>query len=569
MEKKDYGTVTTKWKISKKVKTDSCFDGEYLHKYIKLDTKFTHHMDFLQALKDGKFADVINEKKRYDGIQFRIDILTEKVTDTGKVKADSFYICTDKEDIDPKSKYLEKIQEQVVSRVEQHEVKGSGLHYIGVKEFEIAFYTQSKSVKKYAKYLEWPDKLPGIKHVINIKTDTDCVELSMVAHFERNKHLNRLDEAETEEKRKEIKKSLWLREARHYRSVNQYGKYFTFPKDIKSPVTLDDFDKIEKKTNTDLTLYGMFSENEDYDIKIIRKGNNPNAPSDRKIFLCALFRDEEGDDDDIHHVTLIKDLRAFIRCIRTRGYGKKQLKSGAFCIYCLCFVNSKKYDRHVEQCRNSKGVSNVRMPLPGETYHFKSLHALEMAPFVSYYDFESILEPTDDPKILSEHIPMSYAFIICDKNGDVMRKNYGIAIESGLANEMIHQMKNDFIELVAEAPKNWIDEPILTKDDEKKFQSTNSCEVCKIDFNKPAASDGKKPKKMRHHRWDAEVEYDDKERVLVGNYVAALCSKCNFRITLKQKSLVAFAHNSEKYDHKFVLQGITDEFSKPNICARK
>ena len=33
--------------------------------------------------------------------------------------------------------------------------------------------------------------------------------------------------------------------------------------------------------------------------------------------------------EDIHHVTLIKDLQVFIRCIRTSNYDKKELETGA------------------------------------------------------------------------------------------------------------------------------------------------------------------------------------------------------------------------------------------------
>ena len=128
-----------------KISSEPCFDGEYLLKHIKLEKKYDTHQDFLQALKDGAFDDLLKNDKRYDGIQFRVQILTEKVTDTGKVKKDSFYICTDLFNLDSKSEYLDKVFKQVIIRAEKHNTKGSGLHHSGVEEFEIATISQTQT----------------------------------------------------------------------------------------------------------------------------------------------------------------------------------------------------------------------------------------------------------------------------------------------------------------------------------------------------------------------------------------------------------------------------------------
>ena len=70
--------TTVSWRGKFKTGSESCFEGEYLHKYVKLEKKFDTHEDFLQALKDGAFEDVLKNDKRYDGIQFRVNVLTEK-----------------------------------------------------------------------------------------------------------------------------------------------------------------------------------------------------------------------------------------------------------------------------------------------------------------------------------------------------------------------------------------------------------------------------------------------------------------------------------------------------------
>ena len=174
----------------------------------------------------------------------------------------------------------------------------------------------SKPLHKYAKYIDWPAKLPAKGYFLNIKTESNSVQLCITAHFDRNYHLKRLAKAETKKQREAIQRSLRLRPTQHYRTINRYGRYFKFPKTIKSPMCIDDFDKIEKGTNTEIFLYGIYSENDKYDIKVIRRGNNPMVSEKRRIYLCALIQNEDADNDDINHVVLIKDIQRFKDCFR-------------------------------------------------------------------------------------------------------------------------------------------------------------------------------------------------------------------------------------------------------------
>ena len=66
----------------------------------------------------------------------------------------------------------------------------------------------SKPLHKYAKYIDWPAKLPAKRYFLNIKSDSDAVQLCITAHFERNYHLERLKKAETKKQREAIQRSL-------------------------------------------------------------------------------------------------------------------------------------------------------------------------------------------------------------------------------------------------------------------------------------------------------------------------------------------------------------------------
>ena len=178
-------------------------------------------------------------------------------------------------------------------------------------------YFNSRPLYKYAKCIDWPAKLPAKQYFLNIKTENNSVELCMVAHFHRNYHLKRLASAETKKQRKTIRRSLRLRPTKHYRTINRYERYFKFPGTIESPMCICDFDEIEKETNTEIFLYGIYSENNRYDIKVIRRGNNPDVSEKRRIYLCALIQNEHADNYDINHVVLIKDIQRFIGCFRS------------------------------------------------------------------------------------------------------------------------------------------------------------------------------------------------------------------------------------------------------------
>ena len=174
----------------------------------------------------------------------------------------------------------------------------------------------SKPLYKYAKYIDWPAKLPAKGYFLNIKTESNSVQLCITAHFHRNYHLKRFASAETKKQRKTIKSSLKLRPAKHYRTLNRYGRYIKFPETIKSPMCISDFDKIEKEAYIEIFLYGIYSKNDKYDIKVIRRGNNPKVSEKRRIYLCALIQNEDADNDDINHVVLIKDIQRFKGCFR-------------------------------------------------------------------------------------------------------------------------------------------------------------------------------------------------------------------------------------------------------------
>ena len=94
----------------------------------------------------------------------------------------------------------------------------------------VDYSAKTRTKKTYGKYVECPVGVSGIHHVVSIQTEEDRVHLSMIALFCY----------------KEVIKIHYLsRQASFY--MSKIGKYFTFPENKSKPVSVNNFNKNEKK----------------------------------------------------------------------------------------------------------------------------------------------------------------------------------------------------------------------------------------------------------------------------------------------------------------------------------
>ena len=93
-------------------------------------------------------------------------------------------------------------------------------------------------MKSYGSYVGWTKRVPGSKHVVNVRRNKDFVRLSMVAHF-CHEEVRKLGISEKE--------------------VKVYKKKvedcFNFSTDISTNISIENFKKIETQTLTDTWLY--------------------------------------------------------------------------------------------------------------------------------------------------------------------------------------------------------------------------------------------------------------------------------------------------------------------------
>ena len=574
------------------------FDGSI--KIIDVDNfEFRTFEDFVQAIEQGALDLEKYDMKDYARVQIRARVTNKKVeilNNEPQAVFDRF--CVVHKSIPATPDCTQDLADALLERYKvtmDEQTEGSGWSFYSLDEVRIYFYRKERFLKTYdgCKASSWPAGVPGKHHIVDIKTDKDCVKFSLIAHI-----MNQNGLLPTE--------LYWRSNPRTYMEYeNLLKNTFTFP-DLKTKtnetgdVNMESFDIIEEKTGMNINLYQIRGRKssktleEDvesdidwdgegnitndryvisgegktrkkkktdiaYSIKLLRLGKNRNVGNERTVSLCQI--EEES------HVVLIKDWQLFAKCIRAGSYSKEKLENGKFCPCCISHIKNSLYDNHFEQCTALDPVSELVLPKPGACYKFSAFEATELAPFVAYYDIEASLIPDrNGSKIVKRHCILSYMYIIVDTKGTIVREKLKTGGEN-LSEDLVNSLMNDFRKLMEEEKKKWNSEPVLTKSEVKDYLSKKKCMFCDAEFGSKNRF-GTDVQKVRHHRWNTSVEYDNFKNVVKSNYIGAACQACNLRISLKRATLPVYAHNAGKYDHKFVLHGIKDNLSSPNILAR-
>ena len=146
--------------------------------------------------------------------------------------------------------------------------------------------------------------------------------------------------------------------------------------ELEFPVSIKDIRKFETRNNISVNVLAV----EGRDIYIHRKGQRVG----REINLLMVS------EDGIRHYTAIKSLS---RLLSSKNSNTKRKQH--FCMNCLPgFTQESSRDQHQVYCENNESV-RVEMPEQGSTVEFKDGQNQFKVPFITYTDFESILEPMD------------------------------------------------------------------------------------------------------------------------------------------------------------------------------
>jgi hypothetical protein len=214
-------------------------------------------------------------------------------------------------------------------------------------------------------------------------------------------------------------------------------------------------------------------------------------------------------------------------------------------VYCYrCLRNLYKRDRlakHLEKCSRRIGQREV-LPTPEEAVkEFSDWSKMLSPPFVMYADIEVILEkPEEEGRVLQTHVPCAVGSYLVAHKG-LNRQQFPVVVNSGRTCVQDFCMELDTLvrEIYAYNMVNCKKPQIKTPETEAQYAAATVCEYCKATFSDAV-------KKVWHHDH------------ITGEFVAALCQRCNTRIRQPLAVLPIFFHNLRNYDmHAMCIEGFS------------
>ena len=287
----------------------------------------------------------------------------------------------------------------------------------------------------------------------------------------------------------------------------------------------------------------------DKTINPLKKSNYTGCEHDIVLLLLkGLKKGENGEEKENSHYVLVKNQSALIASQINKHKGTCNI-----CLNCFNgFTTKEALDKHKKYCYNNECVNTI-MPEPYTYLQFKNFPNSEKVPFVVYADFEALIKEMDncnpDPnksytKKYQKHEPISFSYYIkCFDNNvcePILRSYTREKEEDEDAMDVFIKWLEDDVKAIANIkPK----EMIFTEEDEKRFNESKECWICKEPF---------KDNKVRDH-----CHY-------TGRYRGPACNSCNLKYR-KPKFIPVFFHNLSGYDSHLFIKKLGSSNKKESI----
>ena len=309
---------------------------------------------------------------------------------------------------------------------------------------------------------------------------------------------------------------------------------------VTFPVTLSDMKKIEKQNQININVFGWHSgsgggKGMAYPIRI----SETNFTDHLELLWI-----EEGEKS---HYVLIKNFNQFMTF--TKHVGRKY-----FCLRCLhCCSSARVLENHKQDCLAINGTQAIKMPEAGSKIYFKNHKKMLPVPFVIYADFEAITEkidgcqPSDGQSYTStyqSHKACSYGYKLVCRYDNRYSKPVEIYRGEDCIEKFIMKMLSEVKDCQRIVREQFQKPLVMTDKNERDYQNSTKCHICKIKFNEQKPS----KQKVRDHCH------------ITGKYRGAAHSDCNLKLAISAEKLeipVIF-HNLKGYDCHFIMQKIGD-----------
>ena len=403
---------------------------------------------------------------------------------------------------------LQLSKQQILNMIAQWVSEGSGWtvesvdnHYLNVVKYE---------PMKGSSYITLPQELRNSKKgLINMKNeDNKCFRWC---------HIRRLNPQDKNPQR--IKKS----DKEYINKLDYSG--------IKFPVTIKQYNKIEKQNEININVFGYENKNP-YPIHVSKE------KYDRHMNLLLITEDENK------HYVLIEDFNTFM-FNKTKHKDRKH-----FCMHCLqCFSSEKVLNNHKNNCIQVNGTQAVKMPdKDNNTLNFNNFHKQLQVPFVIYADFEAITEkiagckPNNNKsytEAYQKHKDCGYGYKIVCCYDDKYSKPVTIYRGEKAVYKFMEAMLEE-VKYCKKIMKKELNKPLrMTKDDEEKFQKAEECHICDKKYT------------------DKDIRVRDHCHI-TGKYRGSAHQECNLklRVNPEEIKIPVIFHNLRGYDSHFIMQEI-------------
>ena len=301
--------------------------------------------------------------------------------------------------------------------------------------------------------------------------------------------------------------------------------------EIEFPVTIKQINKIEKKNDIRINVFG-YEDKKPYPIFVSKE------KYDKEMNLLLIT------DNDNKHYVLIKDFNKFMYN-QTKHKERKH-----FCMHCLqCFSSERVLTNHKDNCIQVNGEQAVKMPEKGKNIlKFDNHHKQQAVPFVIYADFEAITEKIsnckpNDIKSYTEayqrHTDCGYGYKLVCFYDDRYTKSVQIYRGEKAVYKFMEAMLEE-VKYFKKTMKTCFNKPLkMTEDDEEEFQKAKSCHICDKEYTENDI-------RVRDHCH------------ITGVFRGSSHQKCNLKLKLdpdKIKIPLIF-HNLRGYDSHFIMQNI-------------
>ena len=517
LEKKTKEAVEEHKRIFTPKREASAFKN-YTNQYVIKNTVLGYAP--LEFLYDAKptIINIFNSNRNIKTILYLYCLMSRK--DQGNliiVKKFAFHSKRQKlilEGTDVNDLYNEMVYEIEEEIQKVGDAEGSGWVFLEVDK--IVLHTTRWDPINAGSYIDLPPFLKNKKAIINMKNeDNECFKWSVLRALNpKDNHPERIDN--------DLKSK--------QNTINMEG--------IRYPVSFRGIDRFESQNpNISISVVGYNKDERVYPLKVSK------YTCCKHDITLMLLKDGENS-----HYCLVKNMSALIASQINNHKGTCNI-----CLNCFSGYSSKEsLNKHKEYCYNNECV-RMLMPPEGTFLRFKNFHHSEKAPFVVYADFESKIKKIHkcdpDPnksytKKYQKHEPVSFIYYIKSFNESVYKSGKRTYImetpEGENAMDVFIKWLEDDVKAIANIkPKKMI----FTEEDEKQFNESKECWICKEPFK-----DGK----VRDH-----CHY-------TGRYRGPACNSCNLKYR-KPNFIPVFFHNLSGYDSHLFIKKLGSPDKKENI----